>query len=165
MLFGALHPPVYAYFASRTSCQADAEDLTSQVFTRVVERLGRYDRAKGGPRAWALAIARNMLIDYYRARRQHAPLSEVEAVLSDCRWSPEPSGDERLDRVRAALLRYPPQVREMFALRFGDGLRNQEIAVVLGMTQAAVKQRFSRTLRELRRRADDGELEEVVHAH
>lgn len=165
LLFTSLHPVVHRYLASRTSSRADAEDLTSQVFTKVVERLGSYDRGRGSPRAWVLAIARNVLIDHLRAHRQHASLSEVEEVLGDTRWSPEPTGDARLDRVRVALARYPPVVREIFALRFGDGLRNREIAVVMGMTDAAVKQRFSRVLRELRRRAEDGELDEVVHAH
>lgn len=157
---------VYGYLAARTRNQADAEDLTAQVFARVVERLDGYDRKRGSPRAWVLAIARNVLIDDLRARRDHAPLSEVEGVLADASLSPDQTTDERLLKVRVALSRYPAEVREMFALRFGDGLRVREIAVVMKLSEAAVKQRFSRVLRELRRRAADGKLEEeVVHAH
>jgi len=165
LLFRTLHPAVYGYLALRTSSSADAEDLTSTVFAKVVERLGSYNSGRGTPRAWALAIARNVLIDHLRAHRPHASLTEGEPALIDSRWSPDASGDERLERVRAALARYPDEVQEMFGLRFGEGLRNREIAVVMNMTEAAVKQRFSRVIRELRRRAEGGELEEVVHAH
>jgi RNA polymerase sigma-70 factor, ECF subfamily len=166
-LFRALHPVVYAYLASRTGDRADAEDLTAQAFAKVVENLSRYDRSRGSPRAWVLAIARNVLIDHLRARRNHTPLSEVEDVLADARTIPSDGGeDERLERVRAALQRYGPDVREMFALRFGDGLRYREIATVMGSSEAAIKQRFSRILRELEQRVRRGELdEEVVHAH
>ncbi|MEM6990044.1 MAG: sigma-70 family RNA polymerase sigma factor [Myxococcota bacterium] len=165
-LFRALHPVVYGYLASRTGSRADAEDLTANVFARIVERLPSFDAKRGSPRAWALAIARNMLIDHLRVQRNHAPLPEVHEALADTTLSPEAGGDERLERVQAALQRYPAVVREMFALRYGDGLRTREIAVVLEMSEAAVKQRFSRVLRELRKRAEGGELEEeVVHAH
>lgn len=158
---------MYAYLASRTGSRADAEDLTAQVFAKVVENLSRYDKSRGSPRAWVLAMARNVLVDHLRARREHTSLSDVEGVLADARTIPaEGADDERLDRVRAALQRYGPDVREMFALRFGDGLRYREIAVVMGSSEAAIKQRFSRVLRELRQRARRGELDEdVVHAH
>lgn len=165
-LFRALHPVVYRYFAARTACQADAEDLTASVFARVVERLPTYDAKRGSPRAWTLAIARNIHIDHLRRTREHAPFGEIEDAIAAAQVPAADEGDERLARVQLALRRHPAKVREMFALRFGDGLRNREIAMVMNMTEAAVKQRFSRVLRELRRRAKGEELEEeVAHAH
>ena len=54
--------------------------------------------------------------------------------------------------VRDLIASLPADTREMFGLRFGDGLRYGEIATLLGTSEAAVKQRFSRVLRELRTR-------------
>ncbi len=158
---------VYGYCAARVSVRADAEDLTSSVFHRVVDRMQTYDASRGSVRAWVLTIARNALIDHLRRSRRHAPWSEVEDALADARYGPQTEAvDERLLKVRAALAAYPPQVREMFALRYGDGLRTKEIASLLELSEAAVKQRFSRVLRELKRRAQGGELdEEVGYAH
>lgn len=166
MLFDALHPVVYGYLAARCPCKADAEDLTATVFTRVVERLPSFDPKRGSPRAWALSMARSAHIDHLRARRVESSGADVTELAVEASFGPAHEEDERLALVRQALLRYPPTVREMFALRYGDGLRIPEIAVVMSMSVAAVKQRFSRVLRELKRQARAGTLdEEVAHAH
>ena len=163
--FRSLYPVVLGFFTARLSGRADAEDLTSEVFRRLLENLGSFDRRRGSPRAWVLSIARNRLIDHFRTRRPETPLEDSEAALAQGSWSePDEDDDEILQRVRAALADCPAQTREMFALRFGDGLRYAEIASVLGLSEAAVKQRFSRTLRELRAKARQG-AKEVGYAH
>lgn len=152
-LYRALHPVVWRYVSRRVQGDADVEDLVSRVFERVVEHLPRYDASRGGPRPWVLRITRNAVIDHYRS---HAVSGEADAVERLADGSVDPGraleADEREALLRAALLRYPPQVREMFSLRFGEGLRVREIAALMDLSEAAVKQRFSRTLRELRTR-------------
>ena len=58
------------------------------------------------------------------------------------------------------LAEHPAEIREMFALRFGQVLSYREIAACLGLSESAVKQRFSRTLRELRKKARSCEAEQ-----
>ncbi len=58
--------------------------------------------------------------------------------------------DEDLRQIRQLLRRQPDEVREMFALRFGQGLRIREVAVVMNLKEAAVKQRFARTFKKIR---------------
>ena len=161
-LYRALHPTVHAYFAARTSDIADAEDFTAEVFHRVVQRIATYDPERGSPRAWVVSIARNLFIDALRAAPANAtPITDVEARLADASLL-DAEDDEHRQRLRAALADYEPRVREMFALRYGDGLRVREVAQVLGESEAAVKQRFARTLRELKARL--AAPKEVVHA-
>ncbi len=163
-LYATLHPAVYGYLAARVRVRADAEDLTALTLHRFVDRLDRYDRRKGSVRAWVLTIARNALIDHLRAQRDVAPLSDVEHMLADARFAPDAHDeDPRLQRIRDALADHSPTTREMFALRYGDGLRTAEIAALLGLSEAAVKQRFSRTLRILKQRLATPENEEVAH--
>lgn len=167
-LFAALHPVVYGYLAARVRVRADAEDLTAVTLHRFVERLDRYDASRGGVRAWVMSIARNALIDHIRKTRRTdvAPLTDVEHLLADARFAPDgPQVDPRLHQIAEALGDFPPSTREMFALRYGDGLTVAEIAAVLGISEAAAKQRFSRTLRALERKLDPHEKEEeVAHA-
>lgn len=166
-LFSALHPLVYGYLAARVRVRADAEDLTAVTLHRFVERLERFDADRGGVRAWVMTIARNTLIDHMRkqARQDVAPLTDVEEHLADARFAPDARDvDPRLQQIRDALTEYPSTTREMFALRYGDGLTITEVAAVLDMSEAAAKQRFSRTLRALRRKLENPGKEDVAHA-
>ncbi len=154
-LYRELHPVVYAYLARRTSNQADAEDLTARVFERVVERLDTYASERGTVRAWVLGIARNALVDELRRRRPEASAAERAEELADASLVPSRAldHDEAAAFVRTLLADLSPTTREIFALRYADGLRHGEIAALLGISEAAVKQRCSRVRRELEARA------------
>ena len=149
-LYRGLHPVVWRYIARRVTAEADVEDLVAKVFARIVEHVPRFDASRGRVRAWALRIARNQVIDHYRARRAPGDADALER-LADASVDPAQAleDDERDAELRDMLGGYPASVREMFSLRFSDGLRLREIAVLMDMSEAAVKQRFSRTLREL----------------
>jgi RNA polymerase sigma-70 factor, ECF subfamily len=165
-LYRELHPVVYAYFGRRTSNRADAEDLTARVFERVVGRLDSYTPERGSVRTWVLAMARNALIDELRRRRPEASAAEHEDELADASLVPSRAldQDEAAAIVRELLADLSPSTREIFALRFADGLRHSEIAALLGLNEAAVKQRVSRVLRALRERGRALGLEGVGYA-
>lgn len=154
-LYRALHPLVWRYVSRRINTQADVEDLVARVFGRVVEHLHRFDPERGNVRAWVLGIARNAVIDHFRVQRSSSDADAVER-LADAAVDPAQAleDDERDAQLRRLLQSYPPAVREMFSLRFSDGLRLREIAAVMDVSEAAVKQRFSRTLREMRTKLD-----------
>lgn len=157
-LYRALHPVVWRYVSRRVSGRADVEDLVSRTFARMVEHLHRFDPERGSVRAWAVGIARNAVIDHLRAQRGRGADAEAVERLADAALDPAGAleADERDAELRALLAAYPPVVREMFSLRFGDGLRVREIAALVDMSEAAVKQRFARTLRELRDKLRQG---------
>jgi RNA polymerase sigma-70 factor (ECF subfamily) len=169
-LYRALHPVVWSYVARRIASRADVEDLVSRTFARMVEHLHRFDPERGSVRAWSIGIARNAVIDHLRThpRTQLGPGVDPEAVerLPDAALDPAGvlEADERDAELRALVSEYPPVVREMFSLRFGEGLRVREIAALMDMSEAAVKQRFARTLRELRGKLGEGASARAVTA-
>ncbi len=158
-LYGELYDPVAAYIGSRTGNSHDAEDLTSAVFGRFLERLHRFEGSQGSVMTWILAMARNAVIDHHRrldahgaARRQSVPAEEMADVLAADQADPlgRLIRDENLRQIAVMLRREPDEVREMFALRFGQGLRVREVAKVMDLGEDAVKQRFARTLKKIR---------------
>lgn len=150
-LYRELHPEVARFVGRRIRSSADAEDLVSRVFFTLVERLTDFDPRRGSVRAWVLRIARNAVIDHVRARRPHL---DVDALGDLLPGDGDPLRDllerERLGDLAARVAELPPEIREMLALRHADGLRHREIAELLGLSEAAVKQRMSRALRALR---------------
>jgi RNA polymerase sigma-70 factor, ECF subfamily len=141
---------VYGFFAYRVRCVADAEDLTQRTFERALRAWRRFDPERAPARVWLLAIARNLLIDHYRAEgaSQHQPLDEVE---EERLGSEAPEPDLGLDPALAeALGALSRRDREVVALRFGGDLTGPEIAELTDLELANVQQILSRSLRRLR---------------
>jgi RNA polymerase sigma-70 factor (ECF subfamily) len=151
-LYLDLYAPVAKFVGRRVRHREDSEDLVARVFHKLLQRLDDFDGRRGSVRMFVLSIARNLVIDHVRAARRAVPIDDLAGVLADETGTPLDNlvAGEELRQVRAVLLEFPPDVREMFALHYGDGLRHAEIASLLGLETAAVKQRFSRTLRAIR---------------
>lgn len=129
-----------------------AEDLTGDVFVKVVQRLGSY-RDCGAPfSAWLYRVARNHLIDYQRSRPRPAMDSLDEAAAI-----PEPSAEAALDRsldrqeLVSALDALTPDQRHVVTLRWVLGYTLAETAMAMGKTEDAVKKLQARGLHQLRR--------------
>src|SRR5438045_3109836 len=67
-------PHVYNFFRYRVGDGAVAEDLTSLTFEKAWVARNRYRRDLAAFSTWLMTIARNVAIDHYRRRRDHAPL-------------------------------------------------------------------------------------------
>lgn len=151
-LYRALYPRVTRFIGRRVSSRADAEDLAAQVFERFLQRLEQVEPQ--GVSAFALTSARNAVFDYLRTTRPSEPAEAADLLASG---DPDPLGrliaSEDLAAVRRALRELSGQDRELISLRVGDGLKHSEIAAVLGISEEAVKQRFSRALRAVREAA------------
>jgi DNA-directed RNA polymerase specialized sigma24 family protein len=140
---------IHGFFAFRVATRQDVEDLTQQTFERALRAWPRYDPRRAPSSVWLLAIARNCLIDHYRAApRAPAPVGELpEGAAGSAPPPPAPGLDPALDRALSAL---GDRERELLALRFGADLTGPEIAAATGLTLANVQQILSRTLRALR---------------
>lgn len=146
---------VYGFLAYRVGRRDDAEDLTQVVFERAFSAWGRFDPARAAPLTWLLAIARNVLIDHWRADRSAAH----EPFDADSAHAPVQAGPESdlglAPELEAALAALSDRERELLALRFGADLTGAQIAALTGDTLAAIQQALSRALRRLRAHLED----------
>ncbi len=158
-LYGELYGPVAGYVGARVGNSQDTEDLVGQVFHRLVENMGRYESGRGSVMSWVLSMARNAVIDHHRhqaahgsARSQTRDVDDLVEVLAVEAESPLAAmvQAEEMAQVQSWLHGQSAQTRELFALRYGQGLRLKEVARVMGLSEAAVKQRFARTTRQMR---------------
>jgi RNA polymerase sigma-70 factor (ECF subfamily) len=141
---------VFGFFAYRVSRPEDAQDLTQRTFERALKAWPRFDPDRAPVGAWLLSIARNLLIDHYRADTSSRNQS-LDEVPEDRLGSEAASSDLGLDPALAeALEGLSPRDREIIALRFGGDLTGPEIAELTGLTLANVHQILSRSLRRLR---------------
>ena len=141
-LFDQHHLAVFRYLLRLLGRRDVAEDLTQEVFVRVVRHQERYTDC-GQPRAWLLRIARNLAIDWQRARHRTPEGADVDVPDR----APGPDLDMALRQALAALAH---DDREVFLLRTIGGLGHHEIATIVGATPAAVRCRIHRARARLR---------------
>jgi RNA polymerase sigma factor (sigma-70 family) len=154
-LYRSCRDDVYAYVVTLLRDPAAAEDVTALAFERAYRRRRTFDRRRGEERAWLFGIARNAALDELRRRRRLAALidepQDAEAIAA------EDGADVALRRtaVRAALRQLTAREREVVALKFYAGLRNGELAQVLGLTETAAGTLLYRTMEKLRKVCHD----------
>ncbi len=152
-LYEEYMPRVYRYVVARVNCQAEAEDLTEQVFMKALESGPSY-RWRGTPTgAWLFRIARNQVIDYWRTNKSSRNLPLDEGIV-DGADGPERMAElsEDIRRLNDAMTLLTDAQREVIHLRFMGGLSTAEVAKVMGKSQGAVKVMQHSALASLRKK-------------
>lgn len=144
---------VYRHVYYRVSNQADAEDITQEVFARAWKAIDRY-RQTGAPFvAWLTSIAGNLIVDHYRKRQKNM---EIDEVLKDAPGvqviSPEEQAEINLDNylTKEAVLKLKGDKQKVILMHFIDGLSYTEIAAALHKTENAVRVIQFRALSDLK---------------
>ena len=144
---------VYAYVYRRVGDPEVAEDLTGEVFMRVVKALHAGQTWHTSFRAWLFRVAHNLVVDHYRRRPPEPLLALDETDIAAEETSPADRLQQMLDheRLRRALRCLTSEQQEVLALRFGEGLTARQTAGVVNKTVGAVEALQHRALAALRR--------------
>jgi RNA polymerase sigma-70 factor (ECF subfamily) len=143
--------PIYGYLYRYLGDAHQAEDLTSEVFLRLLQALN----TRRGPRerllGWLYRVAHNLAMDWFRqqAKRTSMPL-DTELVADE---DPPPIQVEAMmdhELLRGAIRSLAPDQQQVILLRFGEGYKLAEVARFLGKTEGAVKSLQHRAVKRLR---------------
>lgn len=134
-------PRVYRYILSRVGHVAEAEDVTEDIFLRMLGAIADYKRTSVPFSAWLFRIARNHLVSYYRKNGNRKDHGELQETMADSGQDPASIVETQLmlGEVADAVQRLPDAQRDVIALRFAVGLSIAETAQVLGKRQGNVK--------------------------
>jgi RNA polymerase sigma-70 factor (ECF subfamily) len=149
-LYEVFFDRVYAYFFYRVANQEVAEDLTQQLFLKVFSSLATYRLTRRPFGAWVFKIAHNLLVDYYRQKKDEVIL-EAGLPFED-KWAQAKL--EQLEEravLEEALKKIKGDYREVVYLRFLIGLSVKETAYAMGRSESAVKLLQLRALQALRK--------------
>jgi RNA polymerase sigma-70 factor (ECF subfamily) len=149
-LYRTHSPAIFRYCYFRVSDRATAEDLTGEVFVKMVAGLPRFvDR--GAPlAAWLFRIAHDRVIDHHRraAHSRNVMLSE-SLVANGPGTEAQALEHAEMERVRALVAMLTEEQRTVIQLRFVEGFSLEECARMLGKTIGAIKALQHRALRQL----------------
>ncbi len=151
-IYDEFQPQIYKYIYRRVGNVEVSRDLSAEVFHRFLQALHKGSGPSSNLRAWLYRVAHNIVVDYYR-HHENQQLSLIdENLVGD---SPDPGqGAEmsiQLEGVRKALGQLTPDQQQVLALKFLEGLSNNEVAGITGKSIGAVKSLQHRALAALQR--------------
>ena len=150
-LYRRHYDAVFRYCVHRLFKRTAAEDVTSEVFLRVVENIESFKGSEKQFRNWLYRIATNAVNNHLRkaARRNRlskAAREQANSPVADCGESAE-----KLVLLNEALFALRPRYQTIITLRFFENLKLTEIAEILGSSSGTVRSQLARALAKLRK--------------
>ncbi|NQS98859.1 MAG: sigma-70 family RNA polymerase sigma factor [candidate division Zixibacteria bacterium] len=143
------YPKIYRYIYYRIQQKEEAEDITSEVFLRLVKSV---DKIKGGFQGWLYKIAENLLVDYFRRRGVRVRVMET---VEDLDAIPEEKSDTmellKQDDLERDMKFLTTDQYKMIILKYVEGYSTKEIAEIMHKSVGAIKALQFRALETLRK--------------
>lgn len=138
-LFDHFSPLLYRFFLVRTANREVSEDLTQDVFMKILAKIETFDEEKGNFPGWAWQIARNTLVDYFREKKTIA-FTDIGEGINDI-VSDDGDGDKKRDvrGIMDAVRQMSEEEQELFALRYISDVSYREMSGILGKSEAALR--------------------------
>jgi RNA polymerase sigma-70 factor (ECF subfamily) len=158
-LYDAYIERVYRFIYFRISEDVATEDLVSQVFLKAWENLDRY-KIGGSPFiAWLYTIARNLVIDHYRSKKEMISLEDAVALPADM-VTPDEEAQTRFDlqAMRDALQFLTGDQQQVLILKYIAGLPNENIAKIMNKQEGTIRGLQMRGLQTLAKYMEKKEL-------
>jgi len=143
---------VYRYLLYRVREPSDAEDLTSEVFTRAFANIHRYRWQGKSFLAWLYTIARNAVTDRRRRERPTVDIDSAFGIAEDGPTAHERAVlGEQMGALRGAVTHLTAEQQQVLSLRFELDLSSREVAKMLGKNEGAIRALQFRALGRLRK--------------
>lgn len=148
-IYSDYYKKVLSYLNGKVNDSYLAEELSSDVFLKVFEKLDSFDETKASLSTWIFTITRNTLTDYFRTRRVFDEVPEDLPTDSDieenyCR-------NEMLDELADALEALPERERDLIILHYYSGKTLKEVADYLDISYAYVKILHNKALASMKK--------------
>ncbi len=151
VLFDRYHKRIFNFLARMAMDRDMAEDLTQNVFLRMIKYRGSY-REGNKFMPWIYQLARNIFSDHYQAgKNKYTGFLDVEK-MSDTRADSEESKwqDDREELLQRSMARLDEEQRELLVLTRFQHLKYEEVAAMLDTTVANIKVKVHRAISKLR---------------
>lgn len=138
---------IYRFVYTRVGNRPQAEDLTAEIFTRMLEDLDQYDAQKGAFHQWLYGIARHVLADFWRRYYRVEKVTLKDFLDLDVA-NDSPTNPWMKEWAQELLAALPHKYRRVLELRILQGHSVAETAQVMGISENYVKVLQHRALKK-----------------
>ena len=140
-LYEAYFDKIYRYINMKTRNETEAEDITQQVFMKMLRSISSY-KPKGVPfSSWLYRIAHNQVVDFLRQQNKKATVDIEGLRLPDTGDDPQQILEQQIDihQLKEATQRLTQAQQEVLSLRFAGELSINQCAEIMGKSEGAIK--------------------------
>jgi len=150
-LYRSHYDAVFRYCVHRLFERTAAEDVTSEVFLKVVENIHCFRGNEHQFRNWLYRIATNAVNNYLRKTARRNRLLKVAREQANSQVADCGESAEKMILLKEAVFALRPRYQTIITLRFFENLKLTEIAEVLGSSPGTVRSQLARALAKLRK--------------
>jgi RNA polymerase sigma-70 factor (ECF subfamily) len=147
--------PIYRYLYRYVGDAAQAEDLTGEVFVKLLQVLGTSHAPHDKLQGWLYRVAHNQAMDWFRQQSRSSTVALGEDLAAE---DPLPTDlvakQETRQRLRQAIRQLTSEQQQVILLRFGEGRRVSEVSRLMEKSEGAVKILQHRAIKRLRKLLD-----------
>jgi RNA polymerase sigma-70 factor, ECF subfamily len=150
VLFERYNVRLYNYFLKLTRNKLISQDLTQNLFYRMIRYRNSYNN-EFGVKAWMYQMARNLHIDYCKEEKRSGELfMNTETYPVDISNEDDGFLEEDYERLEMAFSALTREQREIIVLSRYQGLKYEEISVIVNQSVPAIKVAMHRAIKRLR---------------
>ena len=148
-LFNKYSSRIYSYFLKSTLVKADSDDLTQELFIRVMKYRKSYKDGQSFE-IWIFQIARNMLKDHFKKMKVHKDKFSLVEMIPDYEEENSNQEQEREKQLYSAMNLLPKEKRELLVLSKFEGMKYEQIAILKETSISNIKVQVHRIIKELK---------------
>ncbi len=141
---------IYDFIYFKTLHKENAEDLTSQIFFKALEKINSFNPEKAKFSTWLYTIANNLLIDHWRGNKETVDIEDVWGLSTNEDIERQVDAKINIENIKKYMDKLSPLQREIIILRVWNDLPYKEIAAILNKSETSVKTAFSRAINDVR---------------
>lgn len=158
-IFDSFAGKIFAFMMSRVGGRAAAEDLTQDVFVKVISKIETFDELQGNLSAWIWQISRNTLIDYFREKKQFlfsdmTADSEASQPFDLVDATQDPERTVYVAEIMKAVALLSPEEQEVFSLHYVSDLQYKEISRLLDRPEGNLRVIIHRINKKIQKALD-----------
>jgi RNA polymerase sigma factor (sigma-70 family) len=149
-LYHRHYDAIFRYCVHRLFDRAVAEDVTSEVFLKMIENFNGFRGTEAQFRNWLYRIATNAVNNHLRKTNRRKVLLKTACEQASDHTDDCEESSRKLVLLRQAMLALKPRYQTIITLRFFENLKLTEIAEVLSSSPGTVRSQLARALAILR---------------
>jgi len=145
---------IFRFFVVRTGSRETAEDLTQEVFLKVIDKIKTFNEDLGSFSGWLWQIAKNTVKDYYRKKK---PISLSDFVLKSkenddfLEGKNDPKAGLDLTEIIDLIKDFSEEEQEVFSLHYLSDLSYRDISKTLGKSESSLRVLVHRVNKKIRK--------------